>query len=829
MLRWLRLSVRFLQREWRTGELNILVIALLIAVGSTSTTTLFNDRLNRTMSMQAAAFLAADLVVTSHSALSDDWIRKAGLSELKWARSTEFSTVILNQDDYLLCGVKAVSSAYPLRGKVKTADDFGAVETVASEIPSPGAAWVEGRVLSGLGLSVGDSVEVGEKIFRVERVLTYEPDRRGNLLGLTPRVLINDADLAATGVIQPGSHAHYYFLFAGAMKDVMRFKSWLKPRLNPGEKLLDIREDRPEIGSAFKRAEKYLGLASVVVVMIAGVAIGMSASRYSRRHFGMTAILRCMGVRQNEVLSLFFWQLGILGIMASLVGCLLGWVTQELLVWYLGSLLPENLAQPGWYAFGFSILTGMVVLVGFTIPPLIQQRRVSPLRVLRHDLDPQPVNRALTHVLGLGTILILMWLYTGDLKLVSYFLVAASVVIVSLGGLVYVLIRSTRLLLPFLGLTTRFGIQQLSRNAISSVSQVVAFAVALTALIVLGVVRTDLISDWQEALPTDAPNHFALNIFPSEWEGVQQWFKARNVEVSSFYPVVRGRLTKINGQDAALLVASDSQAELALNRDLNLTYTGVLPEDNRIKAGGWWDGTAGNQLSIEQGLAESLGVGLGDRLTFAIGSRRLTVPVTSVRSVKWDTMKPNFYVIFSPGALDGYPSFYITSFYLPPERKPLLKGLVKAYPGVSFLEIDMIIRQVQGLVSQVTVAVEYVLVFALLAGVAVLFSAVYAGIDERVYSSCILRTLGAGRNVIRQNQCVEFASIGFMAGLLGAVSAESVLFLLYEQILDLPYRFSWQILVFSPVLGAGLIALLGLWCTRRTVTESPLVLIRENE
>ncbi|MGH8547950.1 MAG: ABC transporter permease [Methylococcales bacterium] len=828
LTQFIGLAIRLLARDWRSGELNILILALIIAAASTATTGLFSDRLNRTMVMQAAAFLAADLVVTSHAALPEQWLEKATASRLKMARSTEFSSVLVHDESILLCGIKAVTNTYPLRGHLKTTTGSMTDEKDTVEIPVPGTAWVETRVLSALDLAIGDSIEVGEKPLKITRILTYEPDRRDNLLGLTPRVIMHHEDLPASGMIRPGSHVHYYFLFAGPEIAVREFKTWLQSRLVPGQRIMDIYEDRPELATAFKRAEEYLGLASVVVVMIAGVAIAMAARRYSRRHFDMTAILRCLGVRQNQVLWLFYWQLLLLGLAASAVGCVIGWLSQEILVWYLRDLLPENLAAPGIFAYVMAILAGLVILAGFTLAPLLQQRRVSPLRVLRRDLVPAPLNQGVVYGAGFLTLSALVWWNTGDWRLVLYFLAAAAGAILCSGGLVYLLLRTTRVFLPHLGMNTRFGIQQLSRNATSNLSQILAFGVTFTAMIVIFLVRTDLIKTWQGQLPQNTPNYFAFNIFPAEWETLKDWLGSEKIEVPAFYPVIRGRLIQINGQDAGKIVSANSQAENALNRDLNLTYTDVLPADNRMKGGNWWNNDDTHLVSVEQSLAESLKTKVGDTMTFTIGSREIVVTVSSIRSVQWDTMNPNFYFIFSPGTLEGFPSTYLTSFYLPADKQTILNRLVNQFPSISVLEVGLIIRQIQTILGQVTVAIEFVLFFSLLAGIVVLFAAVYSDIDERIFNACILRTLGAGRRVIRQNQCVEFVSLGLIAGILGAASSELLLWFLYERIFDLPVKLYWKVGLATPIAGAALIGSFGLWVTRRTVRQSPLILIREN-
>ncbi|MGR9105887.1 MAG: ABC transporter permease [Gammaproteobacteria bacterium] len=828
MIHFFRLANRLLLRDWRSGELTTLIAALVIASASTATTALFTDRLNRTMVLQAASFLAADLVVTSHASLPELWLTKAVQSGLKSARSSEFSSVLVHGEATLLSGIKAVDEAYPLRGRLKTAPDPLGKEEDTFTIPAPGTAWVEARVLSALDLALGDRVDVGEKPLKITRVLTYEPDRRGNLLGLTPRLIMNHHDLSATRVIQPGSHVHYYFLFSGSEKEIRGFKVWLQDRLVPGQRILDIYEDRPELATAFQRAEKYLGLASAVIVMIAGVAIAMAARRYSRRHFDITAILRCLGMRRNRVLSLFCSQLFVSGLAASAFGCLIGWAAQEALVRYFRELLPEDLVAPGIFAYILAILAGLVVLLGFSIVPLLQQGRVSPLRVLRRDLNPAPLNRSVVYSTGFLTIAVLVWWNTGDWRLVLYFLGSAAAVILLFGALVFLMLRGTRVFLPYLGLNSRFGIQQLSRNAASNLSQILAFSLTFGAMIVIFLVRSDLIRSWQDKLAENTPNYFAFNIFPSEWHRMRAWLTAEGVEVSAFYPVVRGRLTRINGQDAALRIGSEPRAESILNRDLNLTYASRLPADNRIKAGHWWTAGEAARVSLEESLAESLGAKIGDSMTFSIGSREIQVSVGSIRSVQWDTLNPNFYLILSPGTLDGFPSTYITSFYLPDAKKNLLNQLVRQFPSVSLLEVALIIEQIQTILGQVAVAVEFVLVFALLAGVVVLFAAVYADIDERIFNSCILRTLGAGRGILRRNQCAEFVSLGLISGFLGALLAQVLVWLLYERVFDLTVRINWEVFWATPLTGALLLGSFGLWLTRRTVSQSPLILIREN-
>ena len=411
------LATKFLLRDWRSGELSILAVALIIAVASSTAIGLFADRLNATLLNQAAEFMAADLRLSSHASIPQAWLEEAEKRGLQQARTIEFSTVVLNGDELLLTSVKAVSPGYPLRGYLRTTESDSAVEVKTRGIPEPGTAWVDHRVLTTLNLVLGEAIEVGEKWLTVTRMITYEPDRQGNLYSLTPRVMIHADDLAATGVVQPGSRVHYFALFSSDDERWLDFAHWLKERLQPGQRIMDVREGRPEMGTALNRAERYLGLASIVVVVIAGVAIAMAARRYSQRHFDASAILRCLGAGQRQVLLLFLYQLLWVGVLASLVGCIVGWLGQQGLVWLLADLLPERIAQPSGYAFIFGFITGLVILFGFAAAPVMRLQRTSPLRVLRRDLEPVQVSAWLIYGLALLSITVLLWRYTGDAKL----------------------------------------------------------------------------------------------------------------------------------------------------------------------------------------------------------------------------------------------------------------------------------------------------------------------------------------------------------------------------------------------------------------------------
>ncbi len=821
------LALRMLWRDSRSGELTILILALLIAVTCSTAIALFSDRLQNTMSMQAAEFLAADLVITSPTTIPAAWQQKATQLNLTQARTAEFSSMLMEHDEMLLAAIKSVSSAYPLRGFLKTQSVEDSAEQEQHKGPEVGTVWLEKRVLSALHLKIGDLVTVGEKPLKIVGLITYEPDKRGDFYSFSPRVMMNEADLAATAILQAGSHVHHFFQFSGDVKALAEFKIWIKPQLNPSQKLMDIREDRPELGTALERAERYLGLSSIIVILIAGVAIAMATRRYTERHFNTTALLRCMGCKQREILWLYGCQFVMLGLATSVVGCLLGWFAHQGLFYLLKELLPKQLTTPNPSALLFGLLLGFGVLLGFALPPLLRLKQVSPLRVLRRELDPLPTSGWLLYGLALAVITLLIGRYTQDLRMTVIIVGVGLAVLLVLGLLIVGLLAFMTKLLASLPLVWRFALQGLIKNPRASINQLLAFSLTLSAMILSFVIRTDLIEDWQKAMPNNAPNHFALNIFPEQQASFKQELEQQHISGSQFYPVVRGRLVAINNTPVQKFISKDSQGEGATHRELSLTWTSELPEDNKIVEGSWWTRTQTAQVSIEQKLAQSLKIELNDELTFTIGSEQVKTTVTSIRTLQWNTMKPNFYMIFSPNTLNHYPYTFITSFYLSPAQKPLLNALIKKYPSTTVLEVDLILQQIKTILTQLTEAINYLLYFALLAGVMVLLAAVYASLDERVYEGALMRTLGANRRFLRKTQLLEFSVLGLMAGLLAVLLSEAIRYALYTQIIHIDYQTNFYLWALVPLSGALLLGLAGYWGLRDVVNKSPLRVLRE--
>lgn len=826
--RW-RLAARLWLRDWRAGEQRILVIALVIAVAASTAIGFFTDRLARGMVNQSADFLGADLALVSPRPVDNAWLQQARKQGLSVSETLEFASVVLHGDALQLSSIKAVDNGYPLRGSLRTASAPFSPDTPTTDIPTTGEAWAAAKLFNRLGLVVGDSIEIGDYRLRLTRVVTFEPGQAGDLFGMQPRLLMNLADVPATRVVQPGSRLSYQYLFAGSEAEVKRYRAWLKNRLDPSHELLGVHEGRRAVGTALERAERFLGMAVMAALVLAGVAIAMAARHYSERHFDTSAMLRCLGASQGDLLGLYLPQLAISGLVASGIGCLSGWLAQYGLFYLLADLLPLAPSAGSWWPVFAGFATGLVILAGFALPPVMRLRNVPPLRVLRRDLLPLPNRAWLVYGSAIAAVLLLIWRYTGELSL-SLALLAGGIGMVLLMALLSLLLLVVgQRLNRHVGVGWRFGLNNLWRRRRSSINQILAFGLTLMAMALIALVRTDLITTWQSQLPKDVANHFAINIVPDQVAAVRGFFDKHDIKSSQLYPMVRGRLTRINTTAVREAVTKEARNDNALNRELNLTWSETLASDNVIVDGRWWQpGDAGKSLvSVESRLAKRLGIQLGDELGFSIGGRQLTVTVSSIRSVQWDSFRPNFYMVFPPGVLEELPATFMTSFHLDKSDKGLLIELIQQFPALTVLELDLLIEQVGRIFAQVTLAVEYVLLFVLLAGFTVLFAALQTSLDVRLHEGALLRALGASAQQLRIGHLSEFSTLGLLAGLLAAFGTESMAWLIYSRVLGLDYSFHPYLPILLAAAGALMISGASYLALRPIFSQSPSVTLRK--
>ncbi|MFT6615275.1 MAG: putative ABC transport system permease protein [Halopseudomonas sp.] len=822
------LATRLMAREWRAGELRVLIMALIIAVLVSTAISFFTDRLQRGMVSRAAEFLGADMVVSSRAPLPETYLQRALEGGLAHVDIVEFNSMMTSDVEMQLASVKAVGPGYPLRGQMRIAEQMFGAERVATGIPLPGEIWVEPRLAAQLALETGDALDVGRISLNIESMLTYEPDRAGDFYSLTPRVLMNLADLDATEIVQPGSRVRYRLLLSGSETALQSYTSWLRPQLEDNHQLTTVADDNQQIGSALDRAAQFLGLASIAAVVLAGVAVALSASRFATRHFDTSALLRCLGASRRRVMSIFLIQLACLGLLATLIGLALGWVMQWGLVYLLRELLPPNLPGVGLKPLVVGAATGLIALAGFALPPLIRLGQVAPLRVLRRDLAPLPSSGWLIYGLALGGLSLLMWQFTGNLRITLAVVFGGAIAALLLGLIAWALLRLSGSRLRNAGLAWRLGSGQLLKRPIAAAGQILAFGLILMSMVVVLILRTELLDTWQEQLPEDTPNHFALNIMPNEQAAFSATLERIGAVSAPLYPVTPGRLTEINGQPVREIVTKDTQGERAVSRDLSLTWSASMAADNQLLAGQWWPEPLPADeplISIESGLASSLGVTVGDELSFVIAGQVLDARVINIREVNWDNFTPNFYVIFSPGSLDSMPATILTSFSLPTEKRAELRELAQAFPAMTLLEVEALLKQIRDILAQVTLAVEYVMVFVLLAGFTVLFAALQSTLDNRLYEGALLRTLGARKALLRQANRLEFALLGTLAGVMAIVAAELITWLLYRFALNLEWSPHYLLWIGVPLTGAVLIGVAGALGTRAVVRESPMRLI----
>ncbi len=829
MLRW-RFAWTQLQREWQAGELTILMLALLIAIASHTAIGFFTDRISRAMEFKARDMIGGDLVLTSPRPITEAWLQQATQSGLNTAQTQQFSSVVSSADGMLLVAAKSVSEAYPLKGSLKISETLFGLDHETTSGPKRGEAWVEPRVMSALQLTIGDSLELGSIELPVTRILTFEPDRGGNFYSFTPRVMIHQADLSRTEIVQPGSRVEYQYLFAGTDENIARFTQWLQPQLTPSHKLHGLADERPAVGNALDKAQQYMSLASLVALLLAAVAVAVTGRHYSTRHFDTSALLRCLGCQQRDILFIYLIQLSLLALIGGLVGNLFGWLTQMILLALVTDLLPAQIPTTSLAPFWSGMILSFVVLLGFTMPSIMRLKAVPPQRVLRKDLTPLPNSARLVYALSLTSIAGLMWFYTDNLRL-TLSVITGSMLIFALASilirLLFILLEKS---LPFMPVSLRAGLRNFLRRRSEAVGQTMAFSLTLMAMLVVIFLRTELISKWQDTIPDDAPNHFVVNVLPAERDSFSNFLNERHIVSGQLYPVVRGRLTRINDKPVRDHVSKEEQNTDSLNRELNLTWSTELQEDNEIISGRWWDeieSTGMPGVSIESKLAKRLNIIMGDQLTFFTGDSDWSANVTSIRTVKWDSFHPNFYMIFAPGTLDELPMTYMTSFYLAPEEKTLLGPMIKDFPAITVLEMDAILSQVKGIITQAMLAIEAILLFVLAAGLSITLATIKASMDHRLRESALMRTLGADRSLIMRSNWSEFAGMGLIAGVLAVSGAELINLMMYQRIFQLSFEPTWWAWLLVPLLSAALIGSAGVFSSRKTVTNSPMSVLRE--
>ncbi len=825
-----QLGWRALWRDLRAGELRLLIVAVALAVGALTAVGFFADRLQGGLQRDARQLIGGDAVVQSDHPVPPQFLTQASALGLRAVTTLNFPTMGRADDAHggaaRLVALKAVGEGYPLRGKLRTTPTPGTPDEATSDIPAPGTAWIDAALLDALNLQMGQTLLLGDKGFRIERILVIEPDRGAGFMSFAPRVMIHSADLAATGLVQPASRVSYRFAVAGDEPAVRRFNTWAEAELKKpevrGMRLESLEGGRPEMQRTLERAEKFLNLVALLAALLSAVAVAIAARGYAARHLDDCAMLRVLGLSQGTMARAYTFQFVTVGLAASAIGVALGFAVHFVFVVLLAGLVDAALPAASVWPVLFGLGMGLTLMLAFGLPPVLQLAQVPPLRVIRRDVGQlKPASLALLALGAVGFAALLL-AASRDLTLgliaVGGFAVAVAIFAVAS----YVAVRLLRASVNeataprWLRLATR----QLAARPAYAVVQVSALSVGLLALVLLVLLRTDLISSWQKATPPDAPNRFVINIQPEQAQPFQSSLRQGGVDKFDWYPMIRGRLVAINGKDVVPEDFQTDRAQRLVDRDFNLSHSAERPTHNEIVAGRWTPDEAG-AASVEEGLAKELGLKLGDRLTFDMAGQRIESRITSLRKVDWGSLRVNFFVLYPVAQMNDVPLTYISAFRAP-DRAGFDNALVRAYPNITNVDMSSTIAQVQRVLGQVIRAVEFLFGFTLAAGLVVLFAAVTATRSEREREFAVMRAVGAPSKLLRQVQRAELVGVGLLAGFLASLVAVVVGWALARYV----FEFAWTASPLVPLGGAlsgAVLALAAGWWGLRSVLRTPVV------
>lgn len=824
----IRLGWRQLRREWRGGELAILLASLIVAAAAVSTVGFLASRVSQAMRIGADATLAADVDVRGPTPLPPGYAKLAHESDLRTTTMLRFPSVVLNGERSQLAGLHAVAAGYPLRGAVELASrPFGPARK-AKTIPGRGTIWVAPRLLTALDAKVGDSAQIGATRLKIAAVVAYAPGQGVNFIDLAPDLYLNKADLPATKLVQQGSRISYHLLVAGPPGVIANYETALKKTLRPTDRIVDISDARPAVHDPLQQAQSFLRLAALVSVLIAAVAVAMSARQYALRRTDTVAVLLSLGMTRTRLVALLVTQLLILGLLCSIVGSAIGFGAESALVILLGNALPMTLPPPSWIPALTAFGTIVLLLAGFALGPVLRLRDTPPARILRRDLAPRPGNAFAMWGFALAALIALLAWQVKDWRLTLYVFGALAGAALALGlggGLLLIVLRPLR---THVGAAWRFGLGNLWRRGGQTILQIAAFGLGITVLLWLTLVRADIFTAWANQLPPNAPNEFIFNIQPNQRGDLNSFFNRHNLPAPRLFSMTRARLVGINGKHVTAADFKKGRARGLLNRQSNLSVARFRRQENVMTAGEWWSKSDyGKRLvSVDQDVAEALGVQPGDTLTFALDGDEITLKIANLRNIRWQSFEPNFFFVTPPGVLQRYPTTYITSVHLPPQKAPLLADLARQLPGITVVDVGAIIRTVRQIVTQASFAVAYVFAFTVFAGMLVLLAAVQATRDERRHESALLRTLGAARATVFKGVIAEFAMLGVLAGGLGGAAALGAGWLLIRQVFDLPYHANPWIIPVGLVGGALIVVCTGVAATRSAVNRPPVETLR---
>ncbi len=810
-------ALGIITRGWRGGEIQLMLAGLILSMACFTSIQYFSLSIKSSIGLESSSWLGGNLVLVAPESIPQAWLKKAKQLDLNQAQSLSFLSVLSAKDSFQLTTIKAVSANYPLLGQLKTHESRR-----GEKPPEQGVIWLESRLFPLLEIKKGDRLELGDSSFKATHMLASDPGHASGLFNFTPKAMINIQDVPKTNVIRPGSRIEYRWYFTGNDAQLNAYISWLKPKLSPSHKLLTPKDSQTLLKNAYKNIDVFLKLAALISMLLSGLVIALSIRRYFQKHQRHIALMRCFGSTHTEILKLYCSALFLIGFIGISIGSALGILLALLLNLLISQLLTISYSHYALIPLATSYVYGYLLLFCFAFPVLSQLKIIQPMVLLREPLSSLGRPRLSQYSITVLIIFILAWWQVQDLTFTLFILAGIGAGTGLLVAVCFFIIRSLQFLRTKVGISWRYGLANLSRQPQHAIIQILSFSLTFSVLLLVTLVWMSVNEHWQKQVPPDAPNYFAFNISPDQIDEFKTFLEKNKISPPAIYPMVRGRMTTLNGQSILKVVPDAAKQHNALHRELNLSRSKTLPKNNKIVAGNWRQSPNQAGISVERNLAEDLDLHIGDRLTFQIGAQSVQARITSIRSVDWAQFTPNFYILFSNNnALREFPQTYITSFFIPQTHSEVVKTLVKQFPNVSIVDIDAILQQVRSRLMSLIYLIGYLDGFVLLAGIAILFASTQATLDSRIEESLLLRILGASKIQVMQGLLTEFIVIGILSTFIAIGLSHAVAFFLNELFLNAPWYLNYRLILLSLILGPSFVTVAG-WVSTRPVRKQSL-------
>lgn len=834
---WVKLAFKLFSRELRRGELTIIFAAIALAVLTVFSLSSITERISLNIEQKSSDFIAADRRLSSNHAFEPDLLSQANRFGLKTANMLYFDSMLFANDELVLGSVKATTETYPLRGKITIKDSLTSQSYDVDTGPKAGFVWLSEGLFYTLNVNIGDKIELGAGVFNVSKVLVKEPDAPFFSLSGNKRVLISYTDIPKTQAVQPGSRVFHRLLFAGNEQQLSDYYAWLKPQLKSNQNWEGIKDRQSPLGKNLDRAEQFLLLAGLFGIMLAAVAMAVSAKRYCERQYDPVAMMKTLGGSRKVIRNIFLLHLSLVTTFSIIAGLLIGFILQTIGADYLATFMGTELPQAGIRPWLLSSFIGLICAMMFSLKPLLDLFDIPPLRVLRRNLGDSLAISRLHLALSFITIFVLMWLFSGEIITTLILFASTLAVIAILFVVSRLLFAAGRSLGLRPGSSWSLAIATLQKRANANAIQLISFALAIKLMLFLVVLKNDIIADWQMQVPQGAPNMFIINIAEQEVAPIEQFFSDNNIPHEDFYPVFNGRVDAVNGEAFARRVSKqegeeqDENAREGVNREPNLTWLTTLPEGNEITQGRWFSAENADsddiEVSVFDGWQKSLDLKLGDTITLLVNEQPIEAKVTSFRKVDWGTLKPNFVMILSPNMAGKVPVTYFSAAKLQDKDTKDISQLLQRYPTISMIDIKSRIEQAQSIIAQVSLAIGFVLSIVLVSGALVLISQVQASLADRMQEVVILRTLGAKGRLIKLATLYEFMLLGAISGLVAAIVSDVALLVIQQQLFNIDGRLHFYIWLLGPLSGAVFVATIGYFMVARTMRQNTQGLLRK--